>query len=252
MAWQFLLQRQDAPRGYCWLQGQRPLQPGVYRLWGRTTERQPTTVEWFWPTDSGRYQYRRREVTPNREGVALLLPWTFWSAGTWAIRCWEEQPNGTWESRSDGLLVRVTPGCEPPQLAAFHWQYRCRFPWHQTLRVKGWVLGGQELSLRIHDPLRLALVLHLQQPLPTEGRLVPFCLDVAIPQYLYQRVLLAVVQVGGTPLGQEWLLVNPLVTPRLTPELTVESRSLADLAEQAATILRRRQAGSARNRSTHG
>jgi hypothetical protein len=66
MAWQFLLQRQDAPRGYCWLQGQRPLQPGVYRLWGRTTERQPTTVEWFWPTGSGRYQYRRREVTPNR------------------------------------------------------------------------------------------------------------------------------------------------------------------------------------------
>ena len=243
MAWQFLLQRQDAPRGYCWLQGQRPLQPGVYRLWGRTTERQPTTVEWFWPTGSGRYQYRRREVTPNREGVALLLPWTFWSAGTWAVRCREEQPNGTWESRSDGLLVRVTPGCEPPQLAAFHWQYRCRFPWHQTLRVKGWVLGGQELSLRIHDPLRLALVLHLQQPLPREGGSpVPFCLDVAIPQYLYHRVLLAVVQVGGTALGQEWLLVNPLVTPRLTPELTVASRSLADLAAQAATILRRRQA----------
>jgi len=43
-------------------------------------------------------------------------------------------------------------------------------------------------------------------------------------------------------LGQEWLLVNPLVTPRLTPELTVASRSLADLAAQAATILRRRQA----------
>jgi hypothetical protein len=109
--------------------------------------------------------------------------------------------------------------------------------------VKGWVLGGQELSLRIHDPLRLALVLHLQQPLPREGGSpVPFCLDVAIPQYLYQRVLLAVVQVGGTALGQEWLLVNPLVTPRLTPELTVASRSLADLAAQAATILRRRQA----------
>ncbi len=243
MAWQFLLQRQDAPRSYCWLQGEQPLQPGVYRLWGRTTRRQPTTVEWLWPTGSGRCQYRQREVTPNRQGVALLMPWMFWPVGTWEIRCREEQPNGIWESRNDGLIVRVTDGSEPPQLAALHWQYRCRFPWHQTLRVKGWVIGGQELSLHIHDPLRMALVLHLQQPLPAQEKApVPFCLDVAIPRYLYQRVLLAVMRVWDTPLRQEWLLVNPLVSPQLTPELTAPSCSLADLAEQAARILRQRPA----------
>ncbi|APB35322.1 hypothetical protein GlitD10_2977 [Gloeomargarita lithophora Alchichica-D10] len=244
MAWQFLLQRQDAPRGYCWLQGNQPLLPGMYRLWGRTTHLQgkTTPVEWLWPTVSGRQRCRQQEVAINRQGLALLMPWTWWPAGTWQVRCREEQPNRTWKSWSDGLSLRVTATPEPPQIAALHWQYHCRFPWHQTLQVKGWITGGQELSLCILDPLQPAMVLHIQQPLPAAGsEPVPFCCDVAIPQYLYQRVLLAVVQVLGTQLRQELLLVNPLVTPRLTPKLTVESRSLADLAQQAQAILTQRQ-----------
>ncbi len=244
MAWQFLLQRQDAPRSYCWLQGGQPLLPGMYRLWGRSTDAGGTTavVEWREPTGGGQQRCRRRQVTLNRQGLALLLPWRWWQAGVWEVRCRGEQPSRTWESWSDGLSLRVSETPDPPEIAALHWQYRCRFPWHQTLRVKGWVTGGQELSLRIHDPLQTALVVHIQQPLPGDGSVaVPFCCDLAIPQYLYERVLLAVVQVLGTALRQEWLLVNPLVTARLTPHLTVESCSLADLAQQAQEILTRRQ-----------
>jgi hypothetical protein len=108
--------------------------------------------------------------------------------------------------------------------------------------VKGWVTGGQELSLRIYDPLQAALVVHIQQPLGREGwEPVPFCCDLAIPQYLYERVLLAVFQVLGTDLRQELLLVNPLVKARLTPQLTVECRSLADLAHQAQAIIQERE-----------
>jgi hypothetical protein len=244
MAWQFLLQRQDAPRSYCWLQGEKPLVPGVYRLWGRTTERESQTavVEWYWPTGCGRQRYRQQEVSLNRQGLALLMPWSRWEVGTWEVRCRWEQPSHTWESWSDGLVVHITPTPEPPQIAALQWQYRCRFPWHQTLRVKGWVTGGQELSLRIYDPLQAALVVHIQQPLGREGgEPVPFCCDLAIPQYLYERVLLAVFQVLGTDLRQELLLVNPLVKVRLTPQLTVECRSLADLAHQARAIIKERQ-----------
>lgn len=244
MAWQFLLQRQDAPRSYCWLQGQHPLLPGVYRLWGRTTPPagKTATVEWLWPTGSGRQRCRQQEVPIDRQGLALLMPWTRWEAGTWEVRCRQERPSRTWESWSDGLIFRVTATPEPPQIAALQWQYRCRFPWHQTLRVKGWVTAGEELSLHIHDPLQTAMVLHIQQPLAREGwEPVPFCCDVAIPQYLYERVLFAVIQVLGTPLRQELLLVNPLVTARLTPQLTVESRSLEDLARQAQAIIRERQ-----------
>ncbi|MEN9216819.1 MAG: hypothetical protein Q6K90_05805 [Gloeomargarita sp. HHBFW_bins_162] len=242
MLWQFLLQRQDAPRSYCWLQGGQPLRTGTYRLWGRTppTEQPTVTVEWRSPKGAGRQGYRQQEVAINREGLALLLPWMGWEAGLWEVRCRGEQPHPIWESWSDGLTLEISDTATSPQILALRWQYHCRFPWHQSLRVKGWVTRGQALVVHIHDPLQSAVVLHLQQPLPRAGSApVPFCCDLAIPQYLYQRVLVAVVEIEGTELRQELLLVNPLVTARLTPQLTVESRSLADLAQQAATILRR-------------
>ncbi|MCS7029941.1 MAG: hypothetical protein NZL92_00210 [Gloeomargarita sp. SKYG116] len=243
MTWQFLLQRQDAPRSYCWLRGGQPLQPGVYRLWGRTQPEQAglTTVEWFWPTRNGRQRLRRRDVTVNRRGLALLLPWTRWETGEWRMRCWTEKPHRTWESWGDGLSLRVTHEPHPPQILALHWRYRCRFPWHQTLQLRGWVTTGQGLAFRLHDPLQMALVMHIQQPLPAApSGPVPFCFDLAIPPYLYQRVLLGVVEVLGTALQQELLLVNPLVTARLTPQLAVEPCSLADLAQQAVHILTQR------------
>ncbi|MCS6782096.1 MAG: hypothetical protein RMI89_03075 [Gloeomargarita sp. SKYBB_i_bin120] len=240
MAWQFLLQRQDAPRSYCGLGGKQPLVPGVYRLWGRTPVVQPgsVTVEWFWPTRTGRQRVRHQEVRVNRRGMALLLPWTRWEAGQWRLRCWVEKPNRTWESWGDGLSLQITLEPCPPQVLALHWHYRCQFPWHQTLRLQGWVTTGQALSFRLHDPLQRALVMQLQHPLlGGQPGPVPFCFDLAVPRYLFQRVLLGVVEVLGTPLHQEFLLVNPLVTARLTPQLTVEPCGLAELAQQAAQLL---------------
>ncbi|MEN9229084.1 MAG: hypothetical protein Q6L54_10580 [Gloeomargarita sp. HHBFW_bins_205] len=241
MTWQFLLQRQDAPRQDCWLKSGRSLQPGVYRLWGRTQGLRAVTVEWFWPTARGRQQWRRRRVMVNRRGLALLLPWTYWEAGVYWLRCWTgEKPSRTWESWGDGLSWQVTAKPASPHILALHWRYRCQFPWHQTLQLRGWVTRGQALSFRLQDPLQGALVMQVQQPLSTPGPgLVPFRFDLAIPTHLYQRVLLGVVEVLGTPLQQELLLANPLVPIRLTPQLAVEPCSLADLAQQAGQILQR-------------